>query len=219
MRISATELDQWQSYVDGVIDLPELVSRLTPDQFEESEAMFFGTAFHEFLENVPTGEVCEEFTSQGITFRVPNEIAVQLPQVREAKTEKEYLIDREPVTLVSKCDLIHGVEVGDHKLTEKFDSERYMDSWQWRAYLTLFPADEFTYNVFVCERGTMECEIKALHQLKLYRYEGMERDVEETLKDLVRFIKRYVPIRVLHGDEKNLSEKFGVPLAHSSDSL
>lgn len=44
----------------------------------------------------------------------------------------------------------HLFMVIDHKLTSRYDPERYFNSWQWRAYLTITGKDKFRYQVFEC---------------------------------------------------------------------
>jgi hypothetical protein len=62
----------------------------------------------------------------------------------------------------------------DHKLTERFDAERYADSYQWRCYLLMFGARKFVYNVFEGREGNAANEwvIHGFQQFPLYAYDA-----------------------------------------------
>ena len=210
MRISVTELDQWRLYCQyehGWVDYAELRKRLSPDQKqEESEAMRYGTAFHAYLEDAVAGREVKEFNRDGIDFKLDFDRQLYLPEVREVKTELDLSVDGMPVTLVGKADAYDGWSVFDHKLVEQFDAEKYLDSLQWRAYLIMFDARRFTYNVFECDRDLAAfCRVRELHQLTMCRYPGMERDVLNYVQELARFFRDYMPERLTYGDEKRMN--------------
>jgi hypothetical protein len=136
------------------------------------------------------------------TFKIDQEIV--LPPLREVKTERKYRVDGLDVRVVAMADCLTGPLVFDHKLTDKFDAERYTSSLQWRTYLALFGADTFLYNLFVArEKKPQQWEIKELHQLKFFRYPSVERDVQDAVEDYARFLARFLPERITEGDEKN----------------
>lgn len=205
MRISVTELESWRLYQQGDewVDFAELVRRMTPDVGKvETNAMRFGTAFHSILEDASVGSNIKNQVSNGVQFDVDCEYDLWLPPIREIKVELPLVIDGMDVTLVGKADAVNGLEVFDHKLVKQFDVEKYLDSLQWRAYLLMFEARKFTYNIFESDQDTNYCRIRAIHQFSCCRYPEIERDVLFAVRDLARFLRDYVPIRKTHGDEK-----------------
>jgi hypothetical protein len=195
LRISVTELDAWRYYCEEDWMTTEVfLSRLRGED-EENDAMRAGTAFHNFLEHAEECEV-DEFESEGIKFSIDCDIQVPLPKVREIKTEKDYRIGHTLVTLVGKADAVDGREVFDHKLSKEFNPDRYMDSYQWRAYLTMFDGWRFTYNVFTGKEKDGTWSVTDFDQLSMYAYDGMEEDVLNAVTELTWFIEKYVPERL-----------------------
>ena len=100
------------------------------------------------------------------------------------------------MTLVGKVDALHGFAVRDYKLTEKFDAERYADSYQWWAYLSMFNATKFIYDVFVGRYGDdQRVTITDYHQLAFYAYPGMESDVTREVAGLAEIVAKHLPER------------------------
>lgn len=205
LRVSATELEQYRYYLyNDWLDFPTLVDRLRGVRDETIE-MRAGTAFHALLEDASEGREIDHVERDGFYFRLNLDSSLSLPPMREIKTEREYTIGGETVVLVSMADAILGRKVWDHKLTGDFDAENYIDSMQWRTYLTLFDADEFVYNVF--EGGEARktkanallpgivWDVDSLHQLTMRRYPGMEDDVLRMLTEFTKFVRQYVPER------------------------
>ena len=174
-------------------------------QGEENDAMRAGTAFHSFLEHAQPGESVTEFDSDGIHFVLDLDDELAVPRVRECKTEKQYVVDGLPVTLVAKADTVEGRIVSDYKLSADFDAEKYTESMQWRAYLVLFDADRFDYCVFSNKRKGDTVTVTDFDRMSFYRYPEVEADVVRCLKDLVRFMVKHVPERLTFGDEKILT--------------
>lgn len=190
MRISVSDVDQYLYYMrDEDMTLDELLRRLRRET-PKTESMLAGTAFHRFLETAALGEVAD-FISDGFRFRLDLDAEVSLPRIRELKGIRHY----GPVDLVGVVDAIHGSTVYDHKLSGRFDPERYTDAFQWRAYIAMFKADKFVYNVFTAKKDGDAWAITALDTLPLYRYDGLERDVERTLNEFVQFANQHLPER------------------------
>ena len=96
---------------------------------------------------------------------------------------------------MAKTDGLDGRAVYDQKLTEKWDAEKYLDSLQWRAYLDVFDAHAFTYDVFVgrYDRDDAYVTIADYHSMTFYRYPNLAADVERAVRDLAGVIKDYAP--------------------------
>jgi hypothetical protein len=154
----------------------------------ESEAMTVGTAFHRALELGCIGDY-ETLAANGYTFHIQADIALELPEIREVRAEKEY-----PGMIVSgQVDALDGRIVYDHKTTKQFDADRYMASYQWRYYLDIFEANVFRYNIFVLKE-TDDPKIYAVsdfHRLEQRRYPDLHRDCEKLAMEYAEFMKAY----------------------------
>lgn len=216
LRISATELEAFRLYRQMKwLSHDEFVRRLRGER-GDSLMMLAGTAFHKFLELANEWEG-DEVVQDDFVFILEFDGVLPLPMIREIKTERQYEIDGLAVTLVAKADAVNGLIVEDHKLTEQFSAELYIDSLQWRIYLSIFGANTFIYNCFEGKEvklkgrqkrpdGKHVWEVTDLHRLTVNRYEGMEREVLRWLRDLVGFIREHVPERIGHPEafEKHL---------------
>lgn len=201
MRVSATELDAFRYYRDSKdAELEPLLAQLRR-ALPPTEPMLAGRAFHKALELAEPGEV-GVFEAEGYRFEIAADVEIDLPNVRELKATRDYLIDGEPVTLVGMVDAIHGQRVDDHKTTSRFDPERFLGGLQWRVYLEVFGADEFRWNVFEWrEVEPKTYVVHAFHSLTAYRYPGIAADVERELGLFVDFARQHLP------------ERFAQPLA------
>lgn len=188
MRLSVTDLDQYLYWLSMDDAGPEwLIDRLT--LFEPSPAMAAGSAFHAALERLPNS--ASLLVHEGYQFAFRCDAEITLPSQRELKIEREIIPG---VMLVGKVDAIDGNRIVDYKLTAHLDVERYADSMQWRAYLTLFETNEFEYSIF---EGSPERSsdfnyiIRAHHSLKFYSYPGMSSDVKKCATDLAAFVRSH----------------------------
>lgn len=201
LRVSASDLDAYRYFMtneDATLD--SLLARLRRE-VDPTPAMEAGTALHHALEHGEPGEH-GEMSALGYTFTFQAEAAIDLPPVRECKTTGEYVVDGCAVTLVGKVDAIHGLRIDDHKLTGRYDAERFLMSYQWRAYLDLFGADEFRWNIFV---GRPERDdprryvITEFHPLRMHRYPDMQEDLAAGLRSFVSFARQHMPERIMRG--------------------
>jgi hypothetical protein len=201
LRVSATDIDALRFYLsppveEMQIDLDELLRRLRKQE-PPTPAMLAGTAFHKALETAEPG-MFDGFAIDGYMFSFETDAELDLPAIREMKLTREYTIDGCEVTLVGKVDGIHGKRVDDHKLTEKYDAEKYLESHQWRVYLEVFHADEFRWNIFEAkESAPRHYLIRAVHQLTANRYPGIGEAVERELHRFVAFARDHLPERVI----------------------
>lgn len=197
MIVSVSNLDLYRRYrLDEEFELDELLAMLRREQ-GPTLAMRAGTAFHSVLEHTDMSTLdvsgADEFV---FTFELDDEIS--LPPVREMRGQRDYYIGGHVVTLKGRVDGLDGVAIYDHKLTAHFDASNYVDSYQWRCYLAIFGARQFTYNVFVGSRakespeGLIAWRVTDFHKLSLFTYPELERDVERELARYVDFAQRYL---------------------------
>lgn len=193
MRLSVTDLDSylyWLSAED--MPLEELVSRLRRQE-PPSPAMLAGKAFHALLE---TADVCALTTAErdGWKFRFELDAELALSPIRELKGERLIQTPHGMVTLVGVVDGLTGPVVRDYKLTERFDAERYADSYQWRSYLSMFHAHTFVYDVFECKyEDDQVVVVRDYHQLRFNTYPGIASDVARAVAGLAEVVAKHVP--------------------------
>lgn len=209
MKVSVTDVDaylRWRSEED--MPLESLLRRLRRED-PPTENMMAGRALHAWLERSEPCEV-DVFESDGYHFVVECDIALPVLGMRELKATKTYELDGESVPLVGKVDTIIGNRVEDHKTTGQFDAERFLNSFQWKAYLDIFGADHFRWNVFEMRKDTKRIRnyrVTNFHVLDQRRYAGMGDDVRRALADYAHFARQQ-EIYAL-SKENRLSGKMG----------
>jgi hypothetical protein len=181
---SIEEFRKWR--LDEEQTPQDLIDRLT--DFEPSEPMLAGTAFHAALETAEPGEY-SILEAKGYTFHLQGgELA--LPKVRELRAYKAY----GPLTVTGCVDILDALRIEDHKTTARIDDERYLEGYQWRFYLDLFGAQVFRWNLFEIKQvGFREYEVKPPQFLEQCRYPGLERDCARLAADFHEFAARYMP--------------------------
>jgi hypothetical protein len=197
MRISVTELDAYRRYRDQEdVELEQLLLQLRKLE-PPSQAMLAGKAFHYVLEHAKPGEELTTAKVDDFTFRFQLDCALELPRVRELKGEIVVMTSVGPVTLVGVVDGLDGPVI-DYKLTSRFDAERYADSYQWRCYLVMFNAEEFSYRVFVQREDTHTGDIVVYeyHPFSFYAYPGMREHVLREVEQFAVFLAKHLPERV-----------------------
>lgn len=195
MRISVTDLDGWRYYkATEEMDVEGFLKRLRKEE-PPTQNMLAGKALHKVLQHAGAGDLTTA-EADGFRFKFLVDCDIPLLPVRELKGEIVIQTAAGPVTLVGIIDG-HDGSVYDHKLTGRFDAERYADSYQWRAYLTMFGARRFVYQVFEGKEGDdlTEWLVYGFHRFPLYAYEGMRGDVEREVGELASFIAEHMPER------------------------
>jgi hypothetical protein len=166
----------------------DLVERLT--NFQPTEAMLAGTAFHAALEVATPGDY-DRLESNGYTFLLPDS-AIALTSIRELRVRKDY----GQLTVTGKLDALHGKRVEDHKTTGTFNPDGYIEGCQWRFYLDMFEADLFRWNVFVITpvpKLEKTYNVKPPQLLEQYRYPGMHDDCMDLARDFHEFAAHFMP--------------------------
>jgi hypothetical protein len=174
----------------------DLVARLT--DFQPTEAMQAGTAFHKALELATEGEY-EWLEANGYRFLMTQSFDIyepmptlELPEIREVRAFGQY----GPLTVTGKFDAMHGKRVEDHKTTASFRPEGYFEGCQWRFYLDIFGADVFRWNVFVITPVVGQYKtysVKPPQLLEQYRYPGMHDDCMDLARDFHKFAAQFMP--------------------------
>ncbi len=159
-----------------------------------TEAMLKGTAFHKFLEHAAAGSETDQITIDGYTFAFVGEFDLYLPTMREQRRN----IDYGGIIVSGQCDAIEGGTIYDHKSTERFDAENYLESWQWRFYLDIFNADRFVWNVWEMNelKEPKSYGVHHLHPLTQYRYPSLHADCVAMAQEYRDFALKYLPQQV-----------------------
>lgn len=197
LRVSASDLDALRYFLANEdAELEPLLVQLRREG-EPTEAIMAGTALHAALENSAPGEY-GSLEADGYTFTFEVDGEIDLPEIREIKATREYLVAGCAVTLVGKVDAIAGRTVDDHKFTSRYDAERFMGSYQWRAYLDIFDADTFRWNVFegrADPKDDRRYVIRDIHRLTMHRYPQLRADLELEIARFVDFARQHLPER------------------------
>lgn len=193
MRFRVSSVEAFRQFeLDDEAEASDLIARIRGDG-GQSQAMAAGTAFHKVLELAPAGLEADEFTQDGFTFRIASDMQLAIPQVRELRASKAFMVDGEPIAISGQVDAIDGLIVTDHKTTSRFDPERYIAGHQWRLYLDIFGCDVFKWNVFeMAEREDCVYDVFALHSLEQYRYPGMQADCAALVGRFARFVRTHM---------------------------
>ncbi len=179
------------------MEFEELLKRLRGEQ-EETVQMRTGKAFHKMLEHAPEEGEIYSHVIDGIRFTFAIDEAMVLAPIRELKAEHVLQTPSGPVTLVGKVDSMEGLVIHDYKLTERFEAERYADSYQWRAYLTMFGARRFVYDVFVGKHNDDgSVYIHDYHRFPVEAYPAMESDVLRAVSGLAEIVAKHVPQKIM----------------------
>lgn len=180
IRVYPSAMDGFQYYCDkegkDEKGLQSYVKSLVT--YKTSPAMERGTKFHSAMENLAlTGNWESEFSW---------EIEVEIPrpqhvEKRRVASRKSHYHDR-TLVLSGIIDAIRGDTITDYKTTEKtIKLEKYIDSWQWRAYLTMVPeCERFRYDIFRLQQRPARSgnwSVTEHAKVDLQRYDGMEDEV------------------------------------------
>ena len=196
IRVSVSDVDAFE-YFMGQED-PDLGALLRRIRREDPPTlqMQAGTALHSCLELSVPGDY-QSMECGGFVFDFTKlEANVDIPVMREIKATKEYSIDGQTVVLVGKVDAVDADRVDDHKTTTRFDAERFEGMFQWRAYLDIFGANRFRWNVFEMKPDRNDdhlFHVYAVHPLWQYRYTTLAEDVEKRLTAYVDFARVHLP--------------------------
>lgn len=180
----ASRLDEFRAYLSGEhydgseYTAADFVKRMTT--FEPNAAMEAGTAVHKLIEDIGFGVLPEHADVNGWHVHFDLDADAPIPLAREIPLYRQH----NGIPLHGRCDAISGARVHDIKTTSAIDADRYLDSYQWRAYLWMSGRQRFVYDIL---RVKVEEDIKVVTVLeyvpiKLSAYPGLSRDVESLLE-------------------------------------
>lgn len=180
----ASRLDEFRAYLSGEMwngdeyTSAEFIKRLT--SYEESPAMAAGTAVHAVIERAAFGELPRETDMNGWHIVMDLDAEIAMPEFREVPLFREH----KGIPLFGRCDAIDANAVHDLKTTSQIDIDRYMDSYQWRAYLYMSGRRNFVYDIL---RVKLEEDIKVVTVLdytpiRVSAYPALSSDVERLLE-------------------------------------
>lgn len=192
IRISASDLNTYQRYRDlEEVTLEECLAELRRER-PPTPAMTASKVLHSALEHAGYDTETSCLLWKDYAFFFQCDIELTIPDVRELKGEAETITPSGPVVMVGIVDSIDG-SICDYKLSARFDAERLAQSWQWRFYLSLFNKWRFVYKVFVGEEiKPKEWAIRDYHELAVYRYAGMEEELQREIDEFAAFTRKYV---------------------------
>lgn len=208
-KCSVSDIDAFRYWLESEYDPDgaELIKQLRKE-LPKTEAMERGIAFHSALEKARQGEF-DYLQADGYTFFVKEGMEIQLSQFREMQFPSiRYTVNGIHCFVSGRIDSLHCGVIDDHKTTEEFKIEKYLDSYQWRFYLDMTHCNVFRWNVFVLYQlnkkdipRVVDCNpnkaysVAALHQFKQFRYPSLREDCETMLKRFLEFCHQYLPER------------------------
>lgn len=195
LKIAVTTVEAFRNYQTGTIELEDFLKRVH-GVFTPSRYMELGTAFHDIMEKKSDRFIEENQiykAKNGLEFNAElintcyKQIVTEAPF--EVKISKFYEVGNEQVELVAKVDQLFGNYVIENKTCWGiFDFERYFSSCQWKFYLDIFEAERVFYNVFCLSDKKDGIELRGIEQFSFNAYPDIKKDLNELLKDLVKFI-------------------------------
>lgn len=198
IRCTVTDLDAFRAWRDDEeSELPELLARLR-GKVEPTVNMLAGRAFHRALELAWEDEI-DTLEADGFTFSSPADISIPLSTCREVAVDGIYSTPVGDVHVRGRVDEINGVEVVDHKSTDRMDADRLLSSYQWRLYLDMLSASVFRWNVFEIQPSKDDDHhyvIRGMHRITQYRYPEMSEDVTRLCEQFAEVAIAHLPERV-----------------------
>ena len=157
-----------------------------------SPAMLAGRALAKIMEDpVLKREGLVSASMDGWDFLFECDCELPEPQASELKASIIIPTSSGNVLLTGKVDMITGRVIRDQKLTERWDAERYVDSLQWRAYLSMFKAQEFVYDVFVGRYKDQSVTVTEYHPMRFFSYPDMDKDVHRAVEELAYIVRQH----------------------------
>lgn len=185
IRISVTHLDGFDYYLKSNKDTDTYISELTT--FTDNRPMKIGRSFETILQLPELTKFEDCYNCDGVKFK-RNQIAKALQRYETGVWQLKHVQEFEGVQLVGKADIIQGATIIDIKTTAKIDIQRYIDSYQWRAYLMLFGANLFEYHIYQIKDEPELIDITDFELLKLNDYDGLVSDLKCVVNDFKDFI-------------------------------
>lgn len=197
IRISPTMLDSFRLYREAeFISAEEMENRILRLPTPETPAMALGTAAHACLAGV-----CERLGGDPAAYR-SGEYVFDAVSIDGARAGLEKALPEVPgyidlmvggvlVRLGGRTDYLYGNTVYDIKTSDKpIDPDKPDRSMQWRCYMLIFNVKRIYYRhlwLNCMENGIWE--VKDWHEVALYSYPDLRRDVLAQLGLLLEFAR------------------------------
>jgi hypothetical protein len=153
-----------------------------------------GTAFHKIIETPEPFKVPDGYRADDVLFSA-EDIGECLPcldrrGVFELKATKDYVVNGQVVTVVTKVDQAIGGHIEENKTKwSQFDIDSYMESMQWRYYLDSYRALSVRYNVFCFDkRASGLIELRSIERFRMYPYPELQSDCVNVLRRFVEYV-------------------------------
>lgn len=199
----ASMLDEFRAYQSGLqwdesdYTAEDYIRRLTV--FEPSAKMEAGTAVHKLIEDAGYGALPVTSTVNGWEITFDLEADMRLPPYREVSLYREH----RGIPLFGRCDALDATRVHDIKTTSSIDPERYLESYQWRAYLWMSGRRSFVYDIFrvIVAEDRREITVKEYVPIPVEAYPAMDADVEGMLVEFDACVRSLGLIDILAKEE------------------
>ena len=186
MRISTTTLESFRLYRTGDwMSFDEMVASAT-GTVQWTEKMLIGSAIEAAVNEVAFDHDIP-LDSAGVRMVKTLLPAMRTPQVKIVGEVAGH-------DLVGVADYLVGNEVRDLKCTHRaIDPERYAHSLQWQAYLILFEADKFWYDVaHVSQNRDGIWIVKDVQSFSLRPYPAMPANLERWIREYADWYKEHI---------------------------
>ena len=209
MNDTLAPIDFWVTQLDAFYwhkrdgDEEKLINQLLR-RGEKTDAMTYGIAFHQMLEQeskiakyetgvmtFAEGQRVDLDKDMSVTNESGQDIEVQL---RGGEAEKWGRIEfpEANITLSGKADIVFPDFIVDYKTTGSTYRKIFEESMQWRTYLQMFDKEKFIYRVFrlspIDEDG-MHRRILEYREVEYDRYPRMERDLRAAVYEAAEFCR------------------------------
>jgi hypothetical protein len=191
MRISVSNLDFYRSYLENE-EMPLGVFLHDIKNKEPTKDMLRGRAFAKAMQELEAGADVSEISKDGFRFVFTLDAEIPFYPRKEESRSKDY----GGIEVFARCDRILGRTIVDDKSTTYFESEKYMNRYQWRYYLDIWKADQFIWNFWECkEIESNVYEIFALHEIEQFRYPSLEQDCRELALNFKDFAEKNLAVQ------------------------
>lgn len=193
LRISPSLLDGFLYWRDGEFDAEreqevyqDLLARIRGEPVERTESMLLGEAFHRAIEH---GQ--QNVTVDGVPFQfAPDAIQqVGLPEGMTHEVWGELMVPELDVRMKLRADGLYGNTVHEIKTTKRVQTDKYLGSVQWRAYLLAFGAASAVYHICQMKQDREGVYFVGDYKpMRQYGYTGMYDDLLVELREFVQFL-------------------------------
>lgn len=196
IRLSPTMLESFRLFQAADFITPEdMELRLRRIPQEPTHAQLLGTAFHAALEG--EGDLVE--AEGGLSYYASGGYCFDAETVNWARTGLEgalpevlgsrvLTVDGREILIGGRADYLMGNRLWDIKTSEKpIAPEKPADSMQWRCYYLIYGTSRINYRHCWLEDRDGIHVVRDWHDVPLYPYPGIHRDVEQCVRGLLSF--------------------------------